>query len=426
MKRNLLVYSLFLFLLVPPLAAQEDVVVVDDEECGCELVFVDGIQTTQDGDFFGFKRADGTVIVDNIYKFVDKFHGNYCKVYRDYGQCGLINRDGHEVVEPRFADVSYPTEGYILVRDTDGYYGFFDTLGRQRIPFSWRAASTFSQGLAVVAVDIDSTLVQYGYIDTDGRMAIAPQFQYAFPFSEGYAVIESYDRYGMIDLKGHEVIPPKYEALSGMVQGLFFGGSPDGLALFGSDMTPLTPFIYDGVVDISENRVLVVRQGLYGFLDRGGDEVIPCRYEHAYLFREGRAAVSLDGRWGIIDTLGREVLPIQYDNSGTRAELYIYHEGRALVEKDGRYGFCDLSGDIVIPVQYRDAYQFSNGLAPVKIDLWGYIDTTGMPFIVPVFDYASPFEYGRAEVIYMGVIHKMDSRGRCVKNCKNAPKSWKQ
>ena len=156
-----------------------------------------------------------------------------------------------------------------------------------------------------------------------------------------------------------------------------------------------------------------------------GREVVPCQYQQAYLFRDGRAAVSLDGRWGIIDTLGRAVLPIAYDNGGTRSELYVFHEGLAMVEKDGLYGYCDMQGDIVIPIQYRDAYQFQNGLAPVKVDLWGYIDTTGMPFIIPVFDYASPFEYGRAEVIYFGETHKMDTRGRCVKNCKNAPKSWR-
>lgn len=406
-------------------AQEEDVVVVDDEECGCELVFVDGIQTTQNGDLFGFKRADGTVIVDNIYRFVDKFHGNWCKVFADYGQCGLIDREGREIIPPRYADVAYPSEGMILVND-NGLYGFFDTLGRQRIPFTWRAASTFSQGLAVVGVDIDSTLVGYGFVDTAGNIVIPPRFEYAFPFSEGYAVVKNYDRYGMIDLKGREVITPKYDILSSMVHGCFFAGSPEGLALFGPDLKPLTPFVYDQIVDISDNRVLVVRNGRFGFLDFRGREVVPCRYDRAFLFRHGRAAVSIQDRWGIIDTLGNTVLPVEYDNSGTRSELYLFHDGRALVEKNGRYGFCDLSGDIVIPIQYTDAYQFHDGLAPVQVEYWGYIDTTGMPFIIPVFDYASPFEYGRAEVIFNGEIHKMDTRGRCVKNCKNAPKTWRQ
>ena len=423
--KKFLVLSSYLLLLSCAFAQQEeDIVVVDDEECGCELVFVDGIQTTQSGDYFGFKRADGTVIVDNIYKFVDKFHAGFCKVFADYGQCGLINREGREIVPPVYEDVSYPAEGLILVND-NGRYGFFDTLGNQRIPFTWRAASTFSQGLAVVAVDIDSTLVLYGFIDTAGRMAIAPEFQYAYPFSEGFAVVKNYERYGLIDLRGREVLSTKYERLSPVIHGVFFGGDPDGLALFDTRMEPLTPFAYEAFVDITDNRILAVREGKYGYLDLKGREIIPCRYKNAYLFRDGRAAVNIGDRWGIIDTLGRVVLPIEYENSGTRAELYIFHEGRALVEKGGLYGFCDLSGDIVIPIQYLDAYQFHDGLAPVKTGYWGYIDTMGMPYISPVFDYASPFEYGRAEVIFNGETHKMDTKGRCVKNCKNAPRAWR-
>lgn len=431
--KKFLVLTSWLLLFSCAFAQEDDVVYVDDEECGCELVFVDGIQTTQNGDLFGFKRADGTVIVDNIYKFVDKFHGNWCKVFVDYGQCGLIDRDGNEVIPPIYEEVSYPVEGFILVRDSL-FWGFFDTLGRQRVPFTWRAMSTFSQGLAVVAVDIDSTLVQYGYIDTTGAIAIPPAFEYAYPFSEDYAVVKQYDRFGLIDLKGHTVITPKYDILSPVYQGIFFAGSPDGLALFsaeashlqvGRDVKPLTGFVYDGFVNITDGRVLVTREGRYGYLDPLGREVIPCRYDQAYLFEQGRAAVSLNGRWGIIDTLGHPVLPIEYDNRGTRSEAYRFHQGLALIEKNGRYGYCDLSGDIVIPIQYLDAYHFNNGLAPVKFGLWGYIDTAGIPFIPPVFDYASPFEYGRSEVIYRGETHKMDVKGRCVKNCKNAPRSWR-
>ena len=46
--KHLLTFSLCLLALLP-LCAQEKVEYVDDEECGCELVFIDGIQTTQDG-----------------------------------------------------------------------------------------------------------------------------------------------------------------------------------------------------------------------------------------------------------------------------------------------------------------------------------------------------------------------------------------
>lgn len=403
----------------------QNVEYIDDEECGCELVFIDGIQTTQDGDFFGFKRENGTIIVPNKYRFVDQFHGEYCKVYLNYDSCGLINRDGQEIVPCIHSDVQYPNDGMIAAIK-DGLYGFYDTMGVLQIPFTYRAASTFNEGLAVVAVDIDSTLVSYGYIDHKGKMVIAPQYEYAFPFYEGVAVVKNYDRYGMIDMKNNEVFPIKWEILTSMFDGLCFAGDDNGLALYNKKFKRLTKPIYSELVGKTEGRILVARDGKYGFLDEKGNEVIPCQYEAAGLFNEDRTNVTLNGKCGIIDSKGKVILPIQFDNSGYRGEAYRYHDGLALIEKDGKYGYADKEGNLVVYPCFDNAYQFANGLAPVNIGLWGYIDTTGDFFITPVFDMASPFEWGRAEVVYMGEIHKMNVEGRCVKNCKNAPKSWRK
>ncbi len=422
MKHSFLL--LFALLFFSQSFAQE-VEYIDDEECGCELVFIDGIQTTQDGDFFGFKREDGTIIVPNKYRFVDQFHGEYCKVYLNYDSCGLINRDGVEIVPCENKDVNYPTDGMILTIK-DSLFGYYDTLGILRVPFRYRAASSFNEGLAVIGVDIDSTLVAYGFIDHDGRVVIEPQYEYAFPFNEGVAVVKNYDRYGMINKKNREVFPIKWEILTSMNDGLLFAGDDNGLAMFNNKFKQLTEPVYTQLIGKTDDRILVARDDKFGYLDPKGHEVIPCQYESAGLFYEQRASVTLNGKTGIIDTEGKIILPIEYDNSGYRGEAYHYHDGLALVEKAGRYGYADRDGNLVVYPCFENAYQFSNGLAPVFMGLWGYIDTKGDLFIQPIFDMASPFEWGRAEVVYMGEVHKMNTEGRCVKNCKNAPKSWRK
>ena len=48
---------------------------------------------------------------------------------------------------------------------------------------------------------------------------------------------------------------------------------------------------------------------------------------------------------------------------------------------------------------------------------WGYIDTHGDIYLPFIFDIASPFEHGRAEIIFNGDIRYIDRQGRCVKNC---------
>ena len=207
------VLALLLCIALPSLQAQtnkgDDVVIVDDESCGCELYFVNGIQTTERDGLFGFKREDGTVIVEPQYKFVDKFHGDYCLVFHDYGQCGMINRNGKVIVPVQYEEVNYPTEGMIRIRE-NGLYGFYDTAGNLVIKPQYRTTSGFSEGLAAAIVDIDSITAFYGYIDKNNNLAIKPQFEYAFTFSEGYAVAKKYDRFGLIDRSGKEVFTFKY------------------------------------------------------------------------------------------------------------------------------------------------------------------------------------------------------------------------
>ena len=59
-------------------------------------------------------------------------------------------------------------------------------------------------------------------------------------------------------------------------------------------------FEYDTIYDFFEGRATVEREGLNGFIDENGKEVIPCKYESAWMFIEGTADVSE----GFIDKYG--------------------------------------------------------------------------------------------------------------------------
>lgn len=428
-SRNIFAVTLLsLFtLLFSGLKAQE-VEYVDDESCGCELVFIDGIQTTQDGNRFGFRRADGTVIKPNIYLYVDKFHGDYCKVYLDDHQCGMIDRDGNEIVPCLYFDLEYPSDGRIWAM-RDGQVGFLDMHGNVAIPFQYKRAGSFSEGRAQVLVVIDSFSMGCTYIDTAGNRLFPPVFDNAMPYNEGYAPVFRYQRWGLIDRDGHEVLPTMYEHLTTNADSCFFAGDEYGMALFDYSMKPLTPFVYTWVNSVSEGLIGVQRDGKYGFIDRSGREVIPCTYDEIGLFQQGRTLVRKGDKYGIIDTAGRIILPIEYDNRTPKGMKYMYYDSLALVEKDGKLGFVDLDGNLAVPFYFEEAYNFAEGLASVKYNgMWGYIDTKGDVFMPFIFDLASPYQWGRAEVVYMGNVSKVDRRGKCVKNCNGviAWRNWKE
>lgn len=404
-----------------------------DSTCGCDIVYVDGIETTREGERYGFRRSDGTVVAPNIYRHVDRFSGGYCRVWAadttaaaEGGAepglvAGLIDSTGREVVPCQYDAVGLPSSGRIMVMK-GGLIGFADLEGEMVIPLEYRDASPFVQGRAAVGVLVDSAYLLYTFIDTLGRELFAPQFQSAQPFLGGYAAVRRYDRWGIIDTLGREVIPCIYEHLSTPDHNTLFAGDADGLALF--RLAPpasqaLTPFVYRPVTLLSDGRIGVSRNGKQGFLDTLGREVIPCIYDEIGRFGHGRAMVRIDSRCGIIDTLGRTVLALEYEDRSPKGMKYVYYDSLALVEKGGRLGYVDLEGKVVVPLVLEEAYQYSEGLAAVRKEgLWGYLDSQGDIFIPFIFTIAAPFQYGRADV-YLGSQHlAIDHKGRCVKNCK--------
>ena len=89
-------------------------------------------------------------------------------------------------------------------------------------------------------------------------------------------------------------------------------------------------------------------------------------------FHDGLASVSKDGKWGFIDKTGQQVVPCNYSS------VESFYGGLAIVVLNGKYGFVDNTGREVIPCKFESAKNFCEGFAGVKINgKWGFIDKTG-------------------------------------------------
>lgn len=395
-----------------------------DQSCDCDIVYIDGIETTKelqpDGTtLYGFRRQDGTIITPNQYKYVGTFKDGYCKVWMSDTLCGLIDSTGHQLVPCLYSDVSTPFNNRILV-SRNNLYGYTDLHGNLVIPLQYPLAYPFSENRAAIATIIDSLFVECTYIDTLGNPLLPAVYQLTLPFLNGYAPVRRYDRWGMIDTTGKEVLTTKFESITIASQGLFFAGEENLWSLYDYTFKPLTEEVYFSPAPyVKDNRISVIRNGKYGFLDTKGREIIPCIYDQADVFTLGRARVTLGDKIGIIDTNGHTILPIQYTDLTPKGEKYLFTpDSLALIEKDGLLGYIDLQGNPVTPLIFDQAYQFSEGLASVSYQgAWGYIDTHGDLYLPLLFNAASPFRYGRAEVIFQGNIMNIDRSGKCVKGC---------
>ena len=175
--------------------------------------------------------------------------------------------------------------------------------------------------------------------------------------------------------------------------------------------------------------------------------VIPLQFQDARSFSDGLAAVKSDGMWGYIDRLGQWVIPPTYNfpigdyssglafvgnqflnkNGALALEGAKFENARsfkpkgekalAAVQLSGLWGFVDLKGELVISPKYDNAGDFSESvdglqLAPIKVGgVWGYVDNKGRELIMPKFDYAWSFSGSFAAVMIEGAVGYIDMTG---------------
>ena len=167
--------------------------------------------------------------------------------------------------------------------------------------------------------------------------------------------------------------------------------------------TLVIPAVFDEAYSFDEGVSRVVRNDLYGLIDKKGKFIVPCQYKSIGPCVGGFLSVQdvETDKKGFIDKTGKIVVPIKYDSVDR------FFDGMALVYKrNAGCGYVDATGKEVIPLQYADGWAFEQGTVPVKKnDKWGFINKKNKPLTSFVYDDAQPFEGGYS------VVTKDDKKG---------------
>lgn len=219
-------------------------------------------------------------------------------------------------------------EGLAMVK-LNGKYGFIDESGALVISCKYNCAARFYDGLA--GVELNS---KWGFVDRSGDLVIPCKYDRVGCFSEGLCDVVLNGKYGFIDGTGALVIPCKYDLA------FFFR---NGLAKVVLNRTTWGRISkagkwYDEAGDHSEGLSWVKLNDKYGFVDKSGVEVIPCKYDDAWAFSDGLACVKLNDKYGFIDKSETLVIPCKYDYAGS------FSGGRARVWLNGKKGYINKTG----------------------------------------------------------------------------------
>ena len=238
------------------------------------------------------------------------------------------------------------------------------------------------------------------YLDQYGKSVTNDHFDFATDMINEVGMVYKNSKWGLMGAQGRLVIPCAYDDLTflentdNQIVKLYVRKTRYGLI---DTLGKLTiSAIYDEVGKISEARLSVMKDGLWGFTDHRGQLSIPCAYERVGDFKDGMAAVQKAGRWGYINRQGELLIPYQFGSCGD------FSQGLAWVETDRGYGFIDTNGQLKIQPDFEEARTFFGNTAIVKQDgLYGLVDTEGVFVERPKYLSISNFDpYGLAVVRY--------------------------
>lgn len=340
------------------------------------------------GSLHGLLDWEGKTVIACVYDDVDlnKYIG-FCSVKRN-GLKGLMSKTGEELIPCAFDDFGVINKHFFWTRK-------------------------------------DNT---YGIYSSEGEKVQPCKFSSFFIYEEKKKV--SLSDFAKLDRRKH---PDLYAVVSGKV------GTLDS-----ENFTTKLPCAYDYLSDFAtrmkitngvrtEQRLAVCRlNGKYGIVNSEGKQIQPMGFDElrkdvsdpsSKEWPDMGAArdlhVRIGDKWGILTADGEQLAEVKFDSVG------VFHDGLAVVKAAERYGYIDRSGAIVIPIQWMAAYDFSEGLAALRVDKkhFQFINTAGTVVIKSKkYDSVGRFRNGVCRVVKGGKVKWIDTKGKELKDESNSTK----
>ena len=243
---------------------------------------------------------------------------------------------------------------------------------------------------------------EWGFIDTSSAIVVPPTYSFARDFVNDVGIVECEGKWGMVNKKAEILIPCQYDGVQFLentenkIIKVYLQRPKYGLIDTLGQLT--VSAIYEEIGSFSEGRLAVRKNGLWGFVNRDGLEVIPCRFKEVSNFSLGLAAVKLGRNWGFIDKQGEIEIDFKYKNAGN------FKFGLAWVQTSEGVGYINKKEEFVIPVLFDKAFDFEMGVARIaQSEKFGLIDTNGKFVQRPKFSAINAFDqHGLAIVTYGG------------------------
>lgn len=291
-----------------------------------------GITKVSKNSKWALADINGEPITDFQWEAIGDLGGSFIAAKKD-GKWGYLSPSGTTKILYQYGFASSFHEGLALVQNLEGKYSYINTSGKLMFDAPFTCSFALSEGAICVMLDD-----LYGYCDTEGILFIQPKYEMAYDFHEGYAAVKKDGKWGYINSYGEYSVKPAYDSAGDFQNGFAVCrlGNKYGIINVKGVRTSLFTFDYIGTPD--ENGWYPAKAGENsGYINANGQWTLKTPYDYCYKYTEGIARVYKDGLWGYIDKQGNELV------APTLLDCGEYYEDRAPFSTDGSlWGYLTL------------------------------------------------------------------------------------
>ena len=352
--------------------------------------FSGNVAIVKKGIKYGVINCEGNVVLrpeyDEILGFVNGFSW-----FRKDSKWGLINELGQQLLVPvydavedvsRFSDFSWVT--------TKGQWGLYS---------KWEKRFVFEpQFVMFKTLTDETTLVQnesqlFGIVDIKkGAFVVKPQFTFVSKIIANALLVAKNGKYGLLNDKGQELLAVQYDSIVRIHKYRLKVKKGNSWSIVDEKGHCLSTKVYNEIQEYSGGAFRVENDGLFGYVNYLGREVIPCSYQQASTFVNQRAVVgSMDSVW-IIQPRNERV-------SNKYNTLTRLSNGKLVCNKGGLNGLIDEDGKELQPTVYQEVRIDESLILRLRKQVeWFYFDLRTNRLFGDAFSGCSPFLNGRAIV----------------------------
>ena len=176
----------------------------------------------------GYIDQEDELVIPCEYSRCLDFSGGRAVVYQGIKNAGIVGLDGELIVQPSLDRLLEFQEGRGLMRD-DKYRFYYITEQTNLYDGYYQQASAFRHGVAVVQIE-----GKWGIINQKGIEIIPPKYDHIDEFENGYAKVKIEGYNGLSNLDGELIVQPNYEFISYAGEGLFRVEQGDKVGYFDS------------------------------------------------------------------------------------------------------------------------------------------------------------------------------------------------